>query len=455
MSAPPLTVEKILLVDDDANLLAGYTRQLRKHFFLETACGGPAALASIKRSGPPAVLVSDMRMPVMDGIQLLSQVKKLAPHTVRMMLTGNVDQQTAIEAVNEGAIFRFLTKPCTPEQLVRALAAGLRQHRLLTAERVLLEQTLNGAVGILTEVLGLVHPGAFSRASRARRCVRFLAESLELPGAWLFELAAALSQIGLVILPPETLARFDSGEALTTGDERIIASCPAVGRRLIEMIPRLDVVGRMVAGQDRRYTDYPEPAEDDTALTVAIGAQMLRAALALDRQMSRGLSVPAALSVLRREVGEFNPELLARLETFESGDSDAPIQALRVKDLAVDMVIHEDILASNGLLLVAKGQAISLPVLERLRSFHEGMGVVEPVLVRVPQPEAVAPEVADAVPADAADAAGDGTDDAGRATADIEAAHDEPAAAPVRPATAEELIGASLSGWSARRRTDG
>lgn len=436
MSKPPVVIEKIMLVDDDANLLAGYTRQLRKHFFLETACGGPAALASIKRSGPPAVLVSDMRMPVMDGIQLLAQVKKLAPHTVRMMLTGNVDQQTAIEAVNEGAIFRFLTKPCTPEQLVRALAAGLRQHRLLTAERVLLEQTLNGAVGILTEVLGLVHPGAFSRASRARLSVRFLAESLKLPGAWQFELAAALSQIGLVILPPETLARFDSGEALTPGDERIIASCPAVGRRLIEMIPRLDLVGRMVASQDRRYADYPEQPEDDAALTVATGAQMLRAALALDRHMSRGMSVPAALSVLRREVGEYNPELLAVLEAFESTDTEATIQALRVKELAVDMVIHEDILASNGLLLVAKGQAISLPVLERLRSFHEGMGIVEPVLVRVPPPEAVEPDAAEA--ADAVDPGKAG----------------EPVAAPAQPANAEKLITASLSGWSARHRTD-
>ncbi len=261
---------------------------------------------------------------------------------------------------------------------------------------MLLEQTLNGAVGILTEVLGLVHPGAFSRASRARRACASWRKSLHLPGAWQFELAAALSQIGLVILPPETLARYDSGEALTAGDERIIASCPAVGRRLIEMIPRLDLVGRMVASQDRRYADYPEQPEDDAALTIATGAQMLRAALALDRHMSRGLSVPAALSVLRREVGEYNPELLALLEAFESDDTEATIQALRVKDLAVDMVIHEDILASNGLLLVAKGQAISLPVLERLRSFHEGMGVVEPVLVRVPPPEAVEPDAAEA-----------------------------------------------------------
>jgi response regulator RpfG family c-di-GMP phosphodiesterase len=434
MSKPPVKVERIMLVDDDANLLAGYTRQLRKHFFLETACGGPAALAAIERSGPPAVIVSDMRMPVMDGVQLLAQVRKRAPHTVRMMLTGNVDQQTAIEAVNEGAIFRFLTKPCTPEQLVRALAAGLRQHRLLTSERVLLDQTLNGAVGILTEVLGLVHPGAFSRASRARRCVRFLAESLELPGAWQFELAAALSQIGLVILPPETLARFDSGEALTPGDERMIASCPTVGRRLIEMIPRLDVVGRMVASQDRRFADYPEQAEDDAAVTVATGAQMLRAALALDRHVSRGLSVPAALSVLRREVGEYNPELLAMLEAFESHDTEATIQALRVRELAVDMVIHEDILASNGLLLVAKGQAISLPVLERLRSFHEGMGVVEPVLVQVP-PKAAEPDA-------------DGMGEASEPVAAVEAP-----AAPARPATAEELIVASLSGWSARPRT--
>ena len=139
--------ERILLVDDDPNVLAGYTRTLRRQLIVETAPGGDAGLAAIAERGPFAVVVSDMRMPGMDGVQFLSQVRRRAPQTVRMMLTGNADQQTAIEAVNEGHIFRFISKPCPPERLLKNLLAGCHQHRLVTAERELLEQTLQGSVG--------------------------------------------------------------------------------------------------------------------------------------------------------------------------------------------------------------------------------------------------------------------------------------------------------------------
>src|SRR5215475_6428441 len=100
--------EKILLVDDDKNVLDGYRRILGREFVLETAIGGPAALRMVEEHGPFAVVVSDMRMPGMDGVQLLQKVKVLAPNTVRVMLTGNSDMDTAINAINEGNIFRFL-----------------------------------------------------------------------------------------------------------------------------------------------------------------------------------------------------------------------------------------------------------------------------------------------------------------------------------------------------------
>src|ERR1700733_8122058 len=100
---------RILCVDDDINILEGYQRALRKEFDITTAPGGEEALVKIRDEGPFAVVVSDMRMPGMDGIQLLTRIKQVAPESVRIMLTGNADQQTAMNAVNEGNIFRFLT----------------------------------------------------------------------------------------------------------------------------------------------------------------------------------------------------------------------------------------------------------------------------------------------------------------------------------------------------------
>ncbi len=107
----------------------------------------------------------------MDGIQLC-RIKAQSPDTIRVMLTGNAEIDTAINAINEGSIFRFLTKPCTREAMAKTLTAALVQYRLVTAEKQLLEQTLSGSIQVLTEVLSLVNPAAFSRAERARRYIQ-------------------------------------------------------------------------------------------------------------------------------------------------------------------------------------------------------------------------------------------------------------------------------------------
>jgi DNA-binding NtrC family response regulator len=114
-----------------------------------TATSGKAGLERLSSDGPFAVVVSDMRMPEMNGAAFLAQVRERAPDTVRVLLTGQADLDSAIAAVNEGQIFRFLTKPCAPEMLISSLRAAEEQHRLITAERVLLEQTLHGAVKAL------------------------------------------------------------------------------------------------------------------------------------------------------------------------------------------------------------------------------------------------------------------------------------------------------------------
>jgi signal transduction histidine kinase len=127
--------EKILWVDDDENLLASYRRQLRNKFPVMTAAGGEQGLRIIGAEGPFAVIVSDFRMPGMDGVQFLSKAREAAPDSVRMLLTGYADLQTAIDAVNQGNIFRLLTKPCAPDVLLAALTAGITQYRLIISER--------------------------------------------------------------------------------------------------------------------------------------------------------------------------------------------------------------------------------------------------------------------------------------------------------------------------------
>src|SRR5450432_1390032 len=110
--------KRVLFVDDEPNLLASFQRSFRKLLEFDVAAGGAEALVAFERHGPYAVIVSDMRMPGIDGMELLEKIKVLYPATVRIMLTGNADQQTAVDAVNRGQIFRFINKPCAADDLL-------------------------------------------------------------------------------------------------------------------------------------------------------------------------------------------------------------------------------------------------------------------------------------------------------------------------------------------------
>jgi len=238
--------EKILLVDDESNILDGYRRSLSREFFLETALGGKQALDLFAENGPYAVVVSDMRMPGMDGIELLSKIKAQSPDTIRIMLTGNAEIDTAISAINEGSIFRFLSKPCSKEMMAKTLTAALVQHQLVTAERQLLEETLSRSIQVLTEVLSLVNPAAFSRAERARRYIHHIVTSMKLPNVWQYEVAAMMSQLGCVTLPSETIEAVYKGEKLSANEQAQYDAHLSVAYDLLSKIPRLEPIARMI-----------------------------------------------------------------------------------------------------------------------------------------------------------------------------------------------------------------
>ena len=374
--------EQILFVDDDANLLAGIKRRLRKQFDLNLAQGGEEGLQLIKNQGPFAVVVADMRMPGMDGVEFLSEVKERSPDSVRIMLTGNADLQTAISAVNEGNIFRFLTKPCPLEMIVTALTAGIAQYRLVTAERELLEKTLRGTIKILTDILSMVNPAAFSRATSLRRYVRHITIYLRLSQAWQYEVAALLSQIGCVTLPHDTLDKVYAQAKLTNEEQQMFAGHPAVGYNLLANIPRLEPIAQMIAQQQKPFKEYlplAELAEEER--TVAQGAQILKVALNFDQLVVSGMSNKQSLSVLRAQPKEYSPEVVATLANLQMEEVGQVVKMVRVRDLNTRMIADDDIKAQNGLLLVPKGQEITYPVLERLRNFARRVGLVEPMRV--------------------------------------------------------------------------
>lgn len=378
--------EKILCVDDDANILASFQRNLRRQFNISVALGGEEGLQALKDKGPFAVVISDMKMPGMNGIQFLSKVKSQAPDAVRIMLTGNADVTTAVEAVNEGNIFRFLTKPCTLECLAKALDAGLKQHHLITAERELLEKTLSGSVKVLAEILSIAEPQSFGRAQLLKSCLHTLSQSMPLPDLWALELAAMLSQIGYVTIPPEVIVKSHRNDPLAEVEKHMLERVPEIGRNLLAHIPRLEPVAEIVLYQDKRFDGTGFPADSKKGAEIPFGARVLKPLSDLVQLESAATPRAAALEQLRGRFGWYDPAILDQVcKCFSPAGVAAHPEVsygVPVKELRLGQVLLSDVTTVGGQLLISAGHVISETHLERIRNFARLTGIREPVYVR-------------------------------------------------------------------------
>lgn len=364
---------RILLVDDEPSLLEGLRRQLRGRFDVSTApSGGEALLLAAK--DPFAVVVSDMRMPGMDGVSLLRAMRGRWSDTVRVLLTGHADLDAAVAAVNEGNVFRFLTKPCEPEVLRTALDQAVEQHRLITAERELLERTLNGAVQALLETLSLANPMAFARAERVRSTVKELLDALEISDRWAIEVACVLSQIGAVTLPPPVAEKLHAGLPLDEDEEAMVERLPEIAERLLGAIPRLDEVRAIIRAQ-RTGAGFGD---------VPLGARILRVALDFDTLEARRTDLSTAIGIMRSRGDVYDQVVVDALAAGEGGHD---VREVRLDDLRTGMVLLADVHTGDGLLLLGRGQPVTPGLLERMRNFARGgrLGLDEVVAVSSPQ----------------------------------------------------------------------
>ena len=376
--------DKILFVDDEPAVLDGYKRMLHREFEVDTAVGGEHALNVIKDQGPYSVVISDMRMPVMNGAQFLARVRQLRPDTIRMLLTGFADVDSAMDAVNEGNIFRFLTKPCEKEVLAKAITSGLVQYRLVMAEKDLLENTLMGSIKVLTDVLSAANPAAFGRSLRITRCVRHLVRKFSLPTPWRFEVAAMLSQLGCVTLDSDLIQNAYVGKELSPEDAARFEGHPQVAKDLLGNIPRLEAVAWMVSQQLSKEPLQSVPQGPVSAQEIIFGAKMLRLAVAFDNLRLKGASESEAVEKLRLRPNEFESALVESLANMKSEDSSMHLRKVQTTKLQVGMVLQQEIRNRSGMLVVAKGQEISHAVLIKLANFASAGAIDREVMALVP-----------------------------------------------------------------------
>jgi response regulator RpfG family c-di-GMP phosphodiesterase len=379
---PPADLPRILCVDDEPNVLEGLTLTLRKRFRVVTASGGERALEVLGKDKDFPVVVSDMRMPGMDGAKFLARVRVVAPDSVRLLLTGQSEFQAAIAAVNEGQIFRFLTKPCPPDTLISNLDSALAQHRLITAERELLEKTLRGSVAALADVLALVQPAAFGQATRVKRLAEATGGVMNLRPSWPLEMAALLFSVGYVLLPQKTAEKLVQGIALDGPEKAMADKAPGLARQLLGKIPRLEPVTEILEFYLRRFDGQGLPPTDQVrGDAIPLGARILKVAVDYDQLDRADRERATILKVLRGRPGLYDPAALDALEASFTTRKRGEVVAIPLKELAAGMVLADDVTATTGMLLVARGHEITAGTLERMRNFAGSVGVREPILV--------------------------------------------------------------------------
>ncbi len=370
----------VLCVDDEPRVLDGLRRILHGTYDVAVATSGRDALARFEVGEGALIVVSDMRMPGMTGAELFGELRRRAPDTVRILLTGQSDLDAAILAVNDGQIFRFLTKPCPPDALFAALAAAVEQHRLVTAERELLEKTLVGSIRAMTDVLALAHPSAFAPIMRQHARARKVAERIGVPDAWRVEVASMLGSLGFVVLPERVLQRLRRAEPLTPPERAMLAELPAVAERVISNIPRLEGVLAVVRHQSSWLGKPPEAA--GSARELPTDAAVLRAVHDLGVAEERAGNTRDAVTMLRGHADLYEPSVLDALFDV-CGEMPKRLLSLKLSEARTGMVLAEDLLLDSGVLLVARGQTLTEHILLRLTHNYAGR-VREPLRCEPP-----------------------------------------------------------------------
>lgn len=370
------TLPRVLCVDDEPNLLAGLERTLFGEFDVTTAPGGALGMELIESEPCFAVIVSDMRMPGMDGAEFLAKARERSPDSTRILLTGQADTESAIAAINHGAIFRYLCKPCPSEVLIPTLNEAVERHRSAVIEHDMMETTLAGVVDSMTQVLSLIAPWASMRSATIQTCVKQAARTLDWPNAWIGNMAAALSHIGCVSVPSDIVQRDMAGRPLEAEERAILDSHPETAFRLLQSIPRLDAVAQVV-----RYQNTPAPADADP--DVVLGAELLRAASALARELANQQPMARALEAVAKldPPVRYGVSQALRAVKLHSGNS---TRSARVSDLLPGWVVAEDIKTRQGGLVLGEGRELTVTAIMALRNLLATGSIEEPLLVACP-----------------------------------------------------------------------
>ncbi len=420
---PPATAPtghfRVLVVDDEPNVLSALQRLLRSRGYqVDTAEGGAAALAQLAQLQPHGI-ITDLRMPGMNGAEFLKASRAHSPNAVRLLLTGHADITSALQAVNEGEVFRYLTKPWDDTLLIAALEEGLERHRLRAERDQLLDLTarqnaelqelnhhLEGLVQARTDELqqalgrneqvhqqlkrgfvatmqmfsslvearaGLTRGCARRVADHVRRMAPLLGMTAEEQQDTLF--AAMLIDLGKVLLPERLTLR--PYAELQGEDRNLWLAHPLHAHSLMMGVETLRGAAYVLRSLNERCDGTGVPDRLPAAL-IGVGTRLLMVAVDYESmlagaQVRARLNPAQATQMLRSAAGQ---RLDAQIVALFVESLQAPPPVVRTRrtvtaaELCVGMHLAEDLLSKDGVVLLARGHVIDTALIQHFRS-HE------------------------------------------------------------------------------------
>lgn len=432
-AAPPSSPEfKILFVDDDSSILSALRRLMRKSPYLCFFAEGAQQGLSLLKEHPIDLIISDMRMPEMDGAAFLAEVKKRWPFSVRFLMTGYADMNAAITALNQGGINRYIAKPWDESLLLDAIEEGLRLRRLEREKKRLidksrrqndelkklneeLESRVNERTQEIQEKSALLKKAirqiessydAFVRvfatviSSRPQlkrgqphqvaELAKSIARGLSLDRvqvAYIYY-AALLHEIGKLNLSDDILTRAEVN--LTYRDREAYEKYPEMGEMFFAAIPALAPTARIIRQHMESYdgTGYPDGLRGES---IDLGARIIRVAHDFVGLQSGLISLQPATaeeafnSIEEQSGRRYDPDIVTLLKPltqhFSIDQAREDEKICRPSELTPGMVLTRDLVNRGGVLLMVAGATINDHIIERLLQIEQLDGRHVPVYV--------------------------------------------------------------------------
>ena len=424
----------VLVVDDEEVVLVALRDTLtREGYHVSTAANGAEALARLKEHAF-SVVITDQQMPMLTGLEVLSQVKQMQPDATRILITAVLNLATVIDSINKGEIFRFIVKPWLREELLVTVKNAIQRHELICKNQLLqvatlamneklmklnanleeqlareadqnvelerlnlaLRENLERSVELCLKTMQTFHPTLGSQARRVYELCRAMAEGLHLSPeeAQTLEVSAWLHDIGLVGVPRQLIKRWESmgsvngivhnhaiplTDPLTKAESAVLEQHPVLGEELAGFVHPLKDVGAVIRAHHERFdgTGYPDGL---SGTRIPWLGRLLAVAVAYAESKVDG---PGTVEAIKQGRGSaFDPEAVRGfLRCLPQATVPKRQREVRLSDLRPGMVLAQGIYTASGMLLVPDGQRLTEPFIDMLNNHHRIHPLAQSLLV--------------------------------------------------------------------------